>query len=89
MTRYRLDSLEPVIRKIASICRLRFFSTEIARMPDERDIVIDYVNESCDMRLESRHPDGVPDRLVEDLSRQIIRSIRELPAVKRVQEGPA
>lgn len=78
MSRYRLESLEAVIRKIASICRLRFFSTEIARMSDGRDIVIDYVNESCDMRLESRHPDGVPDRLVEDLSGWIIHAIREL-----------
>jgi len=86
ISRYRLESLEPVIRKIASICRLRFFSTEIARMPDGRDIVIDYVNESCDMRLESRHPDGVPDQLVADLSRHIIRSIQEILA-RRSERG--
>ena len=27
-------------------------------------VVIDYVNDQCDMRLKSLHPDGVPDEVV-------------------------
>jgi hypothetical protein len=60
-------SLAPVygiVRAIARVSRLRFFSTEIVRDVRGRLLVVDYVNEICDMRLQSVHPDGVPDALV-------------------------
>jgi hypothetical protein len=31
--------------------------------PAGRFVTVDYVNETCDMRLQSRYADGVPDRL--------------------------
>jgi glutathione synthase/RimK-type ligase-like ATP-grasp enzyme len=60
----RAFSLVPLARMtsaIAEVCRLDFFSTEIAVTPEHRCVVVDYVNEICDMRLQSLHPDGVPD----------------------------
>jgi hypothetical protein len=60
-----------VIRTIARVCRLRFFSTEIARDVRGRLAVIDYVNEICDMRLQSSHPDGVPDAVVTRIADRI------------------
>jgi hypothetical protein len=53
-----------IVRTIARVTRLRFFSTEVARDTQGRLLVVDYVNEICDMRLRSKHPDGVPDAVV-------------------------
>jgi hypothetical protein len=67
-------ALEPVyamVRAIARVCRLRFFSTEVARDVRGRLVVVDYVNEICDMRLRSAHPDGVPDALVARIAGRI------------------
>ncbi len=57
-------SIYPLVRAIARVSRLRFFSTEVARDVRGRLVVVDYVNEICDMRLRSAHPDGVPDATV-------------------------
>lgn len=67
-------SLTPVygiVRAIARVSRLRFFSTEIVRDVGGRLLVVDYVNEVCDMRLQSAHPDGVPDAVVARIAGRI------------------
>lgn len=61
---FGLAPLFDIIERIARICGLRFFSTEIVLDPAGRFLVIDYVNETCDMRLQSVHRDGVPDSVV-------------------------
>ena len=61
------DPLAPLLtitKRIHDVCQLDFFSTEIALTPGGRFVVVDYVNETCDMRLQSLHPDGVPDHVV-------------------------
>jgi hypothetical protein len=60
---YSLSPLVTITRDISAVCRLDFFSTEIAMTPAGRFVTVDYVNETCDMRLQSRYADGVPDRL--------------------------
>jgi hypothetical protein len=69
---YELGPLFSIVRAIASISRLRFFSTEIARDVRGRFLVVDYVNENCDMRLQSRHADGVPDAVVRRIARRVV-----------------
>jgi hypothetical protein len=59
-----LAKLRTTTLKIHSICNLDFFSTELVCTGDNRCIAVDYVNELCDMRLQSRFPDGVPDAVV-------------------------
>jgi hypothetical protein len=61
---HSLTPVYGVVRAIARVSRLRFFSTEIVRDVCGRLLVVDYVNEICDMRLQSIHPDGVPDAVV-------------------------
>ena len=59
-------SLSPLVsmtREISGVCGLDFFSTEIAMTAGGAFVAVDYVNEICDMRFQSRHPDGVPDAL--------------------------
>lgn len=62
--RFGLRALHDVVKKIRGVCLLDFFSSEIALTDDEKLVVVDYVNEVCDMRLQSKHYDGVPDDLV-------------------------
>jgi len=71
-----LEGLARAAGKIREVCKLDFFSTEIAMTPDERIIAVDYVNEICDMRLQSQHRDGVPDLVVQAISRTIVERVR-------------
>jgi len=68
---HSLGPLYAVVRTIARVSRLRFFSTEIVRDVRGRVLVVDYVNEVCDMRLQSAHPDGVPDAVVGRIANRI------------------
>ncbi len=72
-TNFHLRELHSVMQKIHSICRLDFFSSEIALNAERKFIVVDYVNEICDMRLKSKHPDGVPDSIVHAIAHLIAR----------------
>lgn len=64
--------LRGIARQIASICRLDLFSTEIAWTEDDRLLVVDYVNDPIDLRLQSRAADGVPDFIVERIAARIV-----------------
>ena len=57
---------------IREICGLDFFSTEVVFTPAHVFIVVDYVNEMCDMRLKSRYDDGVPDRVVKAIAEELV-----------------
>lgn len=61
---FGLSSLRDIALAIRDVCGLDFFSTEIACTSSGTFVVVDYVNEMCDMRLKSLHPDGVPDGVV-------------------------
>lgn len=74
---YRLDELFNIVEKISRIIKLNFFSTEIALCQSGKFIVIDYVNEICDMRLKSQHTDGVPDEIVQKIVNQIVDYVKE------------
>lgn len=62
--KYNLQQLSKISKKLARITRLDYFSTEIALTKDHKFILIDYVNDQCDMRLKSNHFDGIPDEVV-------------------------
>lgn len=62
--RYNLREMNNIVSKIHEITNLDFFSTEIALTKEQKFIVIDYVNDQCDMRFQSNHFDGVPDKVV-------------------------
>jgi hypothetical protein len=62
--RYQLNVLREIMRTIQSVCRLDFFSSEIATTDEGQFVVVDYVNEVCDMRLQSHFPNGAPDTVV-------------------------
>ena len=68
-----LNKLLSITKTIAKLTQLDFFSTEIVLTDNNNFVVIDYVNDQCDMRLKSKHVDGVPDAVV----RQIINNLRD------------
>ena len=74
---FGLAPLFEIVRRIAAVCGLEFFSTEIARDREGRWVAVDYVNESPDMRLQSRHADGVPDAVVEAVASRIAAWVAE------------
>lgn len=71
----RLTNLRDVTKRIASICKLDWFSTEIA-LADEF-IVVDYVNDEIDTRVQSQAMDGVPDEIMECIAKQLVKIAKE------------
>jgi hypothetical protein len=71
--RFGLRGLREVTRRIARVCRLDLFSTEIALTVEDRFVVVDYVNDPVDLRLQSAAADGVPDAIVENIAGRLAR----------------
>jgi len=64
---YHLGPLRRITSSIARLCRLELFSTEITLTPEGRFVIVDYVNDPIDLRLQSKAFDGVPDDIVRDI----------------------
>lgn len=71
--RFKLGGLYEVTRRVAQICRLDLFSTEVCLIEDGRFLLVDYVNDPVDLRLKSRAADGVPDWIVENIASRLAR----------------
>jgi hypothetical protein len=70
-----LNRLRDVTQRIASICKLDWFSTEIA-LADEF-VVVDYVNDEIDTRVQSQAVDGVPDEVMNNIAKQLVTIAKE------------
>lgn len=71
-THHDLGPLRTITTTIARFCGLDLFSTEIALIPDGLFVVVDYVNDQIDLRLQSKAADGVPDDLAHDIAEGIV-----------------
>lgn len=74
--RLGLQPLRAITQRVQSVCKLEFFSTELAYTVDGRYLAVDYVNEMCDMRLQSKCPDGVPDEVVRAIVHRLIDYVK-------------
>ncbi|HTO99739.1 MAG TPA: hypothetical protein VMJ64_00065 [Anaerolineales bacterium] len=61
---FSLGPLHTITSTIARVCKLDWFSTEIAVTSDGRFVAVDYVNDGIDTRIQSRAADGVPDQVM-------------------------
>lgn len=61
---YGLQPLQAMTVRIAEICGLCLFSTEIAQTADGGFQVVDYVNDPLDLTPQSVAPNGVPDQIL-------------------------
>ena len=73
--KYYLHALFRISRRLARMNGLDYFSSEIALTKRRRFVLIDYVNDQCDMRLKSNHLDGVPDVVVAQFIKSMKRKI--------------
>jgi hypothetical protein len=69
--RHGLAPVEATTRRIAQVCGLDLFSTEIALTADGLFVVVDYVNNPIDLRLQSAAADGVPDETIRDIASRL------------------
>jgi glutathione synthase/RimK-type ligase-like ATP-grasp enzyme len=69
------ERLLDLTRRIAEICSLGLFSTEIALTQQGDLIVVDYVNDPVDLRLQSKAADGVPDAVVAAIAQHLAQFI--------------
>ncbi len=74
--KYNFSEMNLIVQKIHEITNLEFFSTEIAFTKENKFIVIDYVNDQCDMRFQSKHYDGVPDNVIYEIINSMADFIR-------------
>lgn len=72
---FGLGRLNEITKRIASICKLDWFSTEIALAGEF--IVVDYVNDGIDTRIQSKAMDGVPDDVMESIAKQLVKIAKE------------
>lgn len=84
---FHLASLEEITAKLATICGLRFFSTEIALSNGGDFHVVDYVNDPLDLTPRSITQGGIPDEILqfiaEDLVDWLASTLRERRDEKR------
>jgi glutathione synthase/RimK-type ligase-like ATP-grasp enzyme len=73
--RYGLSRLKDITNRIACICKLDWFSTEIAQA--DEFVVVDYVNDEIDTRVQSQAMDGVPDEIMNNIARQLVNIAKE------------
>lgn len=74
--RYELAPLHDLTRRIASICKLDWFTTEIA-LTLEDFVVVDYVNDEIDTRIQSKAVDGAPDGIMQSIASQLVTIAKE------------
>lgn len=79
-SKINIKKLNQITKTILSIIQLDFFSTEIVLTNGNKFVVIDYVNDQCDMRLKSKHVDGVPDEIVNQIISYLIKAIIKVKA---------
>lgn len=80
--KFKLKEIKRITKKIAEIAKINFFSTEIAMTKAGKFIIVDYVNDICDMRLKSKAIDGVPDDVVRDIVRELADGVRKTVKTK-------
>lgn len=64
--------LNQIVHRIAASIELELFSTEIVLTEQKNFVIVDYVNDPLDLRLQSEACDGVPNEIVAEFARVII-----------------
>jgi hypothetical protein len=72
-----LNPLVEITHAIAELCGLDLFSTEIALVSEDRFVVVDYVNDQIDLRLQSNAAEGVPDDIVKSIAQRLVNHVAE------------
>jgi hypothetical protein len=73
--RHGLGVLGDMVRRVAELTKMRFFSSEIAMTEPGRFVLIDYVNDQCHMLSQTANPRmGVPNAVVAEIAERLVDS---------------
>lgn len=89
LNKYELFPLAQIVAKIAGITRMAWFSTEIAidkKFGQRRFVIIDYVNDQCDMTSKMETPSGVPDEVAEHTAKCIVGAANSIIKNEKVSK---
>jgi hypothetical protein len=67
-----LAALRDITGRIARVCKLDWFSTEIVLTSCGRFVVVDYVNDGIDTRVQSKAADGAPDHIMREIAHRLV-----------------
>lgn len=87
--KHSLFPLAKIVSKIAAITRMAWFSSEIAidqKQEKKRFLVIDYVNDQCDMTSQSETPSGVPDAVTQFTADNIVDAAHRFINNKKISK---
>jgi len=70
--RFDLQPLSNIMMELALLSQLELFSTEIAYTPAGEFVLVDYINDPIDLRLQSKTIEGVPDQIVEVIAQNLV-----------------
>ena len=87
--RHSFFPLAKIVSKIAEITRMAWFSSEIAidnKTGQKRFLVIDYVNDQCDMTSQLETPSGVPDQVAQFTANGIVDAAYRLINQERLSK---
>jgi hypothetical protein len=79
-SKINIKKLSQITKTIFGIIQLDFFSTEVVLTNENKFVVIDYVNDQCDMRLKSKHVDGVPGEIVDLIISYLLKAVTKVKA---------
>jgi hypothetical protein len=69
---FKSSELVDLAKRISAICKMDLFSSEIAFTYCGQFLVVDYVNDPIDLRLQSSAFDGVPDSIVDNITSELV-----------------
>jgi len=74
--KFDLKSLYILAERIEELYKLGLFSTEMAIDNTGYFVVVDYINDQCDMRKKSKFTDGVCDEIVDLIVNRLVENIK-------------
>ncbi len=77
VNKFSLNSLYSIAGQIVKIYKLGFFSTEIAVEKERNFVVVDYINDQCDMRQKTKFIDGVCDETIDLIVETLVEKIKD------------
>jgi hypothetical protein len=85
--RLHLQPLREIAYQIARISNLDLFSSEIAETPQGEFIVVDYINDPVDLRLQSITNEGVPDDIVRTIAAKITLFVKTRKVLSELKDN--
>jgi hypothetical protein len=80
-SRYGLQVLREIPLTIERLYGLELFSTEVAYTAEGLFVVVDYINDPIDLRLQSKALDGIPDSIVVEIVDKLVGFVKAKIAV--------